>query len=71
MTLATIALHEPVTVSGLAVVLGRERNAVSHRVTQLVQAGLVQRTYAPAERRVYLRLTPAGTAALVAGDAES
>ncbi len=68
MTLATIAQHEPVTVAGLALLLDRERNAVSQRVMQLVQEGLVRRTYASGERRVYLGLTPAGTAALDAGD---
>lgn len=67
MTLPALALHEPVTLSGLALVLGQARNAVSEAVTELVAAGLVRREYVPTERRVYLRLTPAGTASLAGG----
>jgi DNA-binding MarR family transcriptional regulator len=64
MLLHTLALHEPVTLRGLALVLGQERNQVAQTVEQLVAAGLVQRQRRVPGVQVLLRLTLAGQQAL-------
>ncbi len=67
MTLHAIALHQPVTVRGLAIVLAQDRNRVSITVGQLVAAGLVQRERA--DLKVTLQLTSTGWQALDADSA--
>ena len=64
MMLHAVALHEPVTVRGLALVLGQARNQVSHAVEDLVADGLVRRQRSTTTLAVTLHLTAAGRDAL-------
>lgn len=60
MTLHAIGLHEPVTLRGLALVLGQARNQVAEAVEQLVAEGWVRRQRVAAAYAVTLHLTAAG-----------
>jgi DNA-binding MarR family transcriptional regulator len=65
LTLAHISSAEPVRVGDLAASLDLERSGASRRASQLVAAGLVERTVDPDDRRAaVLRLGPAGRRAL-------
>ncbi len=67
MVLHALALHGPVTLGGLALVLGKERNRVAQAVEQLVADGLVRRERTAAGPRIVLQLTPEGRQALADG----